>query len=62
VLKFNAKRWGLKILQVRLPTAEMPIAIFSAAGRTLSPAVDKFIAAARSVASGLDVRAAGPTK
>ena len=55
VLKFNAKRWGLKILPVRLPCEEMPIAIFSAAGRTLSPAVGKFIDLVRSVASGLDV-------
>lgn len=58
VLKFNAKRWGLKILPVRLPAEEMPIAVFSTAGRTVSPAVDKFITAARAVANGLDVRIA----
>jgi DNA-binding transcriptional LysR family regulator len=58
VLKSNAKRWGLKVLPVRLPCEEMPIAIFSAAGRTLSPAVGNFVAELRSVASGLDVRTA----
>ena len=56
VLKFNAKRWGLKILPVRLPCEKMPIAIFSAAGRTLCPAVGKFITVVQSVASDLDVR------
>jgi DNA-binding transcriptional LysR family regulator len=54
VLKFNAKRWGLKILPVCLPCEKMPIATFMAAGRTLSPAVGKFVAELRSVASSLD--------
>jgi DNA-binding transcriptional LysR family regulator len=58
VLKFNARRWGLKVLPVRLPCEEMPITIFTAAGRTLSPAVEKFIAELRSVATNLDVRRA----
>jgi DNA-binding transcriptional LysR family regulator len=58
VLKFNAKRWGLKILPVRLPCEAMPIATFSAAGRTVSPAVAKFVNELRSVASSLDVRPA----
>jgi DNA-binding transcriptional LysR family regulator len=58
VLKFNAKRWGLRVLPVFLPCKEMPIATFMAAGRTLSPAVGKFVAEVRSVASSLDVRTA----
>ena len=34
VLKFNARRWGLKVLPVRLPCEEMPIAVFTwGAGR-----------------------------
>jgi hypothetical protein len=56
VLKFNARRWGLKVLPVRLPCEEMPIAVFTTAGRTLSPAVGKFLAELRSVATSLDVR------
>jgi DNA-binding transcriptional LysR family regulator len=55
VLKFNARRWGLKVLPVQLPCEEMPIAIFTAAGRTLSPAVGKFIAELRLAANNLDV-------
>jgi DNA-binding transcriptional LysR family regulator len=58
VLKFNARRWGLKVLPVRLPCEEMPITVFTAAGRTLSPAADQFIAELRSLASELDVRRA----
>jgi DNA-binding transcriptional LysR family regulator len=58
VLKFNASRWGLKVLPVRLPCEEMPITVFTTAGRTLSPAVGKFVAELRSVASHLDVRRA----
>jgi DNA-binding transcriptional LysR family regulator len=58
VLKFNTRRWGLKVLPVQLPCEEMPITIFTAAGRTLSPAVGKFVAELRSVASDLDVRRA----
>ena len=44
------------MLPVRLPCEKMPIAIFSAAGRTLSPAVGKLITVAQSVARDLDVR------
>jgi DNA-binding transcriptional LysR family regulator len=55
VLKFNAERWGLKVLPVRLPCGDMPITVFTTAGRTLSPAVGKFVAELRSVASSLDV-------
>jgi DNA-binding transcriptional LysR family regulator len=58
VLKFNAKRWGLKVLPVCLPCDDMPIATFMAAGRTLSPAVASFVAELRPVASSLDVRTA----
>jgi DNA-binding transcriptional LysR family regulator len=58
VLKFNASRWGLKVLPVRLPCGYMPISLFTMAGRTLTATVEKFVAQVRSVASSLDVRKA----
>jgi DNA-binding transcriptional LysR family regulator len=58
VLKFNAKRWGLKVLPVHLPCDAMPIATFTVAGRTLSPAIGRFVDELRAVASSLDVHTA----
>ena len=53
VLKFNAKRWGLKRLSTTLPVEAMPIAIFTLKNRTLSPVVQIFIEHAKEVARSM---------
>ena len=62
VLKFNARRWGLKVLPVRLACECVPITVFTMAGRTLSPAVGKLVSELRSVARNLDISRASAVR
>jgi DNA-binding transcriptional LysR family regulator len=51
VLRFNAKPWTIRTLPVALPIPPMPIAIFTAKHRTLSPVVRLFVEEAHAVAA-----------
>jgi DNA-binding transcriptional LysR family regulator len=53
VLRFNAKQLSLKALRTDLRFPPMPIAIFTLKNRTLSPAVDLFIAQAHEAAASM---------
>jgi DNA-binding transcriptional LysR family regulator len=50
VTRFNAERWGLKILPVALKLPRVPVVIFTLKNRTLSPVVELFIEHAKAVA------------
>jgi DNA-binding transcriptional LysR family regulator len=56
-LRFNAKRWSLKVLPIKLQMKAVPTAIVTLKGRTLSPVVETFTAHARAVAKSLSVTA-----
>jgi DNA-binding transcriptional LysR family regulator len=43
VLRFNAERFGLKVLPVDLPVRPWPVAIVTLKNRTLSPVVQRFV-------------------
>jgi DNA-binding transcriptional LysR family regulator len=52
-LKFNAKRFGLKALPVKLPIPPVPAGVVTLKNRTLSPLAQLFIKCARDVAKPL---------
>ena len=54
VLKYNAKRWSLKVLPVDLGVPPMPIALFNLRHRTLSPVVQLFLQRVRAVARDMN--------
>lgn len=43
VVRFNAPRYGLKLLPVNLPAESWPVAMVALKGRTVSPVVEKFM-------------------
>lgn len=49
LLRYNAKRWGLKALPVDLGIQPVPLVIFTLKNRTLSPVVQLFVEHARAV-------------
>ena len=53
VLEFNAKRWSIKALPIKLQIPPAPIAIFTLKNRTLSAVVQLFIEQARDVAKSM---------
>jgi hypothetical protein len=52
-LRFNAKRWSIKVLPIDLGVPAQQVAIFTLKNRTLSPAVKLFVECAREVAKPL---------
>jgi len=52
-LKFNANRFSLKALPLKLPTRPWPVTVVTLKSRTLSPVVERFIKCAREVAKEL---------
>ena len=55
-LKFNGKRFGLKVLPIKLFVPPQPIGIVTLKNRTLSPLAQLFIKCARSVAKPLTAK------
>jgi DNA-binding transcriptional LysR family regulator len=50
VLRFNAPRFGLKVLPVNLPAQPWPVAMVTLKKRTVSPVVHEFMKDVRAVA------------
>jgi DNA-binding transcriptional LysR family regulator len=55
ILRFNPGLSALKELPLRLPLPPWPVVIVTVRNRTLSPAVERFIACAREVAQAMNV-------
>lgn len=53
VIRFNAERWGLKVLPVDLKLPRVPLVIFTLKNRALSPVVERFIEHATEVAKSM---------
>ena len=53
MLRYNAKRWGLKALPIDLGIQPVPLAIFTVKNRTVSPVVQLFIEHARAVTKSM---------
>jgi DNA-binding transcriptional LysR family regulator len=49
-LKFNANRFSLKALPLKLPTRPWPVTVVTLKSRTLSPAVERFTKCAHEIA------------
>ena len=56
IVRFNAKRYALKILPVDVPRQPLPAGALTLKNRMLSPVVERFIAVAREVAKQLAAR------
>jgi DNA-binding transcriptional LysR family regulator len=57
VLRFDPGRYALKQLPLDLPMPRWPALMATLKDRTLSPAVERFMACARDVAKAMDVPA-----
>jgi hypothetical protein len=57
VAKFNAKRAGLKILHIKLPTVHVAASIVTVKNRTSSPTAKLFIDCVRDVARSISAQA-----
>lgn len=56
VLRFNAARWGIKVVSTDFSVPPMPIVVFTLKHRTLSPIVHTFLRNARDVARMISAR------
>jgi DNA-binding transcriptional LysR family regulator len=57
VARFNAKRVGLKMLPVQVPTVLVSVVVITVKNRTPSPLAQQFIASARAVAKSISAPA-----
>jgi DNA-binding transcriptional LysR family regulator len=53
VLRFNALRFGLKVLPINLPAQRWPVAMVTMKNRTISPVVQEFMTDIRAVAAAM---------